>query len=139
MVEEKHMSATTAFVIDLGGTFLCQLSYLLMKKAHVDVEKQISQSSSAYCSSKFFGGSVCLITGSLIHLLVLPFCPLVLLAMNSATAIVISALLAIQYLGERIVWRYDLAALLFIAVGCTGIVILSHSTENQLTSAEVEK
>ena len=93
-----------------------------MKFAHVDAEKS---KKSAICSCKYIAGFICLVVGSIIHVAVLPFCPLVLLAMNSATAIVISAILAIAFLGERLVWQYDSVAFVLIGGGCTGIVLLS--------------
>ena len=78
---------------------------------------------------------VCLIFGNLIHVVVLPFCPIVLLSINSSTAIVMTAMLALIFLNEKLVMPYDLLAFLFISIGCTGIVLMSRSKENEMTTA----
>ncbi len=80
------------------------------------------------------GAIALLIISSLIHVVMLPFLPLILMAMNSATAIIIGAMLAVVFLNERIIWRYDLSAFLFISAGCTGIVLLSKSSEIAMTT-----
>ena len=123
--EEKNLSVITAYFIDVFATLLCQASYLFMKFAHVDSEKK---QTSAFCNLKWWMGMACLLVGSIIHIFMLPFCPVVLLATNSATAIVISAMLAVYYLDERIVWRYDLLAFCLIAAGTIIICLLSRET-----------
>ena len=123
-----------AFMIDLFGTFLCQASYLLIKFAHLDKD---SGHSSSVCSFKYAAGMTCLVIGNIIHVVVLPFCPVILLAINSSTAIVMTAVLAIVFLKERIVWRYDAVAFLLISGGCTGIVLLSQSKESESTTEDV--
>ena len=75
-----------------------------------------------------------LIISSVIHVCMLPFLPLILMAMNSATAIIIGAMLAVAFLKERILWLYDLSAFVFISAGCTGIVLLSKSSEIAMTT-----
>ena len=82
---------------------------------------------------------ICLVIGNIIHVVVLPFCPVILLAINSSTAIVITALLAIIFLKEKIVWQYDCVAFLLISGGCTGIVLLSQSMESTMTSEDVHR
>ena len=93
-----------------------------MKTAHVDSE---SHQGSALFSCKWISGLVFLLVGSFVHVALLPFCPLVLLATNSATAIVMSALMAVYFLDERIVWKYDVTAFLLIATGTTAICVCS--------------
>ena len=38
-ISSKEMSVVIAFLIDVGATFLCQVSYVVMKLAHVDADK----------------------------------------------------------------------------------------------------
>ena len=132
--ESKPLSVLVAFLIDLFATFLCQASYLFMKFAHLKAE---ATKKSAVCSCKYMAGLLSLVVGSLIHIAVLPFCPLVLIAMNSATAIIISALLAIAFLDEKLVWHQDSVAFILIVGGCTGIILLSKSQVTVLTSSDV--
>lgn len=116
------MSVTTAFFIDVFATLVCQTSYVLMKFAHIDAEKK---QSSAICTLKWWMGIFCLVGGSLIHVVMLPFCPVVLLATNSATAIIMSTMLAVYFLEERIIWSHDLLAFFLISIGTTIICLLS--------------
>ena len=125
-MQANQMSVVTAFIIDVGATLLCQLSYILMKFAHIDAEKSQRK---AFLSCKWILGVLCLIGGGVIHIVVMPFCPLVLLATNSATAIVMSAILSVWFLGESIVWKYDLPAFVLISGGTTAMVMLSKETE----------
>lgn len=132
-VQQKEvLSVPVAFGIDVIATLMCQASYLLMKFAHVDAEKIPGRS--PLCSLKWILGLSCLLGGSFIHVVLLPFCPLVLLATNSATAIVMSAMMAVYFLEERIVWRYDLSAFILISIGTTVICLLSKESERQLTT-----
>ena len=130
-MQAKQMSVVTAFTIDVGATLLCQISYIMMKFAHIDAEKT---QKTAILSCKWILAVFCLLIGSVIHIVVMPFCPLILLATNSATAIVMSAILSVWFLDERIVWRYDLLALFLISGGTTAMVILSKENEVQLTT-----
>ena len=101
---------------------MSQFSYILMKFAHIDAEKS---GKSAYLSCKWISGISSLIIGSVVHFIVMPFCPLVLLATNGATAIVMSALLAVWFLNERIVLAYDLPAFVLISAGTITMVMVS--------------
>ena len=125
------MSVVAAFLIDVGATFLCQVSYVVMKLAHIDSDKY---QTTAYCTWKFTVGLTSLLLGGIIHLVVLPFLPLVLVATNSATAIIMSAILSVQCLQERMVWSYDLSAFFLISAGTTAMVLLSRETEAELTT-----
>lgn len=116
------MSVILAFSIDVIGTFLCQCSYILMKKGHIEAEKSHSN---VMMKSHMIMGFACLIVGSIIHVVMLPFCPLVLLATNSATAIVMSSCLAVYFLDEKISWLYDSTAFILICGGTTAMVLLS--------------
>ena len=68
----------------------------------------------------------------------LQFCPLVLLASNVCFELVFSHVLAIKFLGEKLVWKYDLSALLLLIGGCLGIVLLSETEEEELTVERVK-
>ena len=98
-----------------------------MKFAHVEAEKNPEKN--PLTNVKWLSGLACLVIGSIVHVVLIPFCPLVLLATNSASAIVMSAMMAIYFLDERIVWRYDLAAFTLIAIGTTVICLLSKESE----------
>ena len=128
---ENQMSVVTAFTIDVGATLLSQIAYIMMKFAHIDADKT---NKTAFLTCKWLMAVLCLIAGGIIHIVVLPFCPLVLLATNSATAIVMSAILSVWFLDEKIVWGYDILAFTLISGGTTAMVMLSKDTEVELTT-----
>ena len=70
-------------------------------------------------------------------MLVLPFCDLVLLSTTVGLSIIFSNILAMRFLGEKIVWKYDLIAFLCVAGGCTAIILLSKVDDAKLTKAKV--
>ena len=53
-----------------------------------------------------------------------PFADIVLLSFNAAMAIPIQMILAILFLKEIFIWRYDIPALFFIILG-SGFIILT--------------
>ena len=63
----------------------------------------------------------------------LPYADLVLLSTASCLSIVFGNVLAIKFLGEKLVWRYDLASFVLIVVGCGAIVLLSEADETPQT------
>ena len=105
-----------------------------MKFAHIEADKS---EKSAFVSFTFAGAIALLVTSCMIHVAMLPFLPLILMAMNSATAIIIGAMLAVIFLKEQILWCYDMTAFVLISAGCTGIVLLSKSSEIAMTTAIV--
>lgn len=73
------------------------------------------------------------------HLGCLPYLPLILIAINSASGIVMGAMLAVGFLKERIVWRYDLLAFILISCGCTGIVLMTKESESSEIAQTTEE
>ena len=69
--------------------------------------------------------------------MVLPFADLVLLASNSATAIVTSACFSICLLGEKFMWKYDLTALFLIILGNTLTIIQSNKLKDERDIDEI--
>ena len=67
----------------------------------------------------------------------LPFADLVLLAANSASAILTSSLLAVCLLGEKFLWKYDLIALFLIITGNTLNIIQSHQEKVERGADEI--
>jgi len=70
-----------------------------------------------------------MVLGTIIHVLVLPFLDLTLIAVNAVVGIVFSVLLSIFVLGEQLVPKYDVSGLVCISVGCIGIVLSAHKKE----------
>ena len=77
--------------------------------------------------------------GGAIHVLTLPYCDLVLLSTSSALSIIISNILAIRYLGEKLVWKYDLLSFVLIVAGCGAICLLSEADETKQTSDKIKQ
>ena len=122
-------------MIDVVATLLSQCSYILMKFAHIDSEKS---GKSAFLSCKWISGISSLVVGSLLHVVVMPYCPLVLLATNGAIAIIMSALLAVWFLNERIVPAYDLPAFILISAGTITMVMVSQDQQTEVTTLTIE-
>jgi len=72
-------------------------------------------------------------TGAIINVSVLPFCDLVVISTVGAFCILINYALSISLLGEKIVWVYDLPAVLLMIGGCLMVILLSDYSENTYT------
>ena len=130
------------FIVDLASTLANQVAYVMMKRALLSVENtglNGTKKRSPYCSKMYIGGFVLLVVGSLVHVAALPFCDVVLLSTNIATGILFSSILAIKYLGERPVWKYDGPSLALIVAGCLAIVLLSSYEDQKFTVAIIEE
>lgn len=65
-------------------------------------------------------------TGTIIHLIALPYADLTLLAANSAFAIIANLLLSVWLFNEKIIWKYDAPGVLLIIAGSLCIVALAN-------------
>ena len=74
--------------------------------------------------------------GVIVHLCVLPFLDLTLVAGGACLGILVAMLLAIFILGERFNWKYDLLGLTFISAGCITIVLNANKVEQSFTGEE---
>ena len=135
------LSTTLAYIIDV---FLAELpiavSYLLQKMAHHKIEENNKSSMSSvkvYCTCTWIIGFILSVVGGTVGVLVLPYCDLVLLSTTVGISIIMSNLLAMRFLGEKIIWRYDLPAFLLVVAGCTSIVFLSEEDNQVLNKATV--
>ena len=79
-----------------------------------------------------------LIAGNVISSAVLPFCDLVVLSTVTALGIIISDVLAVIYLGERLVWAYDAPAITLIMIGTLTIILLSNYEETTYTPETIK-
>ena len=91
-----------------------------------------------YCNPIWLLGLVCVVTGGVLNGAMLPFCDLVLLSTTVGLSIIFSNLLAVRFLGEKLVWKYDLLAFFLVIGGCTAIVLLSKTEEEELTPDKVK-
>jgi len=107
-----------------------------MKMANFEVEK--SQKNVA-TNCKFILAMFCVLFGGAIHVVTLPFCPLILLSTSSSFAILMSTGLAVMCLKERISWFYDSIAFALISSGTTAIVFMSKENETQLDAQDVKE
>ena len=126
-----NWSVVLAFLVDVLATFLTQLSLILMKQSHHNVEDQDnteedSKPKKGFCTKTWLLGLACLTVGSFLHIAVLPWLDLILASVNSASAIVFSLLLAHLMLKEKFVIRYDLTCFLLVVTGTTIILLLSN-------------
>ena len=70
-------------------------------------------------------------SGTVIHLIVLPYADLTLLAANSALAIIANLLLSIWLFDEKIIWKYDLPGVILIIAGTLCIVLLANKKQEK--------
>lgn len=68
-------------------------------------------------------------SASVIHVIVLPYLDLTLMACNASTAIIMNLILSKKFLGELFIWKYDCTALVLISAGCTTIVLNAHTSQ----------
>ena len=125
-------TAILAFFADfIGSSCVSQIGLLFQKLSHRDQEKRNlrtkdanggSKGSSSYCSWRFLLGMSLMFFGTLVHLCMLPFLDLTLVAGGACLGILVAIMLSVLVLGETFVWRYDLPGLLFIAAGSISIV-----------------
>ena len=54
---------------------------------------------------------------------------MVLFSTTVGISIVFNNAFAMRFLGEKLVWKYDLVAFLLVVGGCTAIVLLSKSDD----------
>ena len=71
--------------------------------------------------------------GSIINVAVLPYCELVVLSTVGVLGILINNALSVIFLGEKMIWRYDLPAILLILTGCLTVVLLSDYSSEKYT------
>ena len=70
-----------------------------------------------------------MITGTIIHLIVLPYADMTLLAANSPIAIIANSMCSIWLFGEKFLWKYDLPAIVMIISGSISIVMLANTQQ----------
>ena len=136
-----HISTTVAYIIDV---FLAELpiavSYLLQKIAHHKIEEKNKKQMSSvrvYCSCTWILGFSLSVFGGTVGVLVLPYCDLVLLSTTVGMSIIMSNLLAMYFLKEKIIWRYDIPAFFLVVAGCTSIMLVSEQDDQKLDRAAV--
>ena len=93
---------------------------------------------SGYLTCEWLVGFAFMTLGSIIHVVVLPFCDLVVLSTITALGIVLSNFLSVTILKEKIVWRYDGPATLLIVFGSFLIVALSDYSETTFTPDDIK-
>ena len=137
------LSPAAAYLLDLLAKFMTTASYLIMKLAHHQLENNPDNEGvgnvKVYCTCTMFLGLVTAFGGGVLDVLMLPFCDLVLLATTVGLSILFSNLLAMKFLGERMVWKYDVVAFLFVVAGCTAIVLLSEVPEEDYTPERIKQ
>ena len=70
-------------------------------------------------------------------MLLLPYIDLVLLASNVAINLIVSTILSVVFLKERLIWKYDAPAFILIVAGAASIVLLSEQPEGTPTHQQV--
>ena len=114
----------------------------MMKKALISVENSGlngEAKKSPYFTKTYLLGFALLAVGSIGHVVVMPFCNIVLLSTSTATGIIMSTFLSIMYLGEKPVGKYDITSTTLIVTGCLAIVFLSNYEDITFTADDIAK
>ena len=134
--------AIVAYVTSIVGTVTTQVGYILMKKGMHKVENtglNGGKQKLGFFTCQWIFGFLILGLGSLIRVVVLSFVDLVILSTIGAFSILFNYLLSIIFLGEVIVWKYDVPAISFILGGSLVIIFLSDYSENKYTPELVKE
>ena len=102
------MVAVLAYIVHQIGTFLNSAAYIYQKVGFMEVEKtglNGTKKKLPFCTSQWLKGFLLMFVGSILHLVVLPFCELVLLSTSSATLIIFNTILSVYFLDEKFSWR----------------------------------
>lgn len=133
--------AVIAYLVDLFGTFLGTIAYILMKKGMIEVENSGlngSKKKIPFFTCTWLTGFIVLLIASIIHVAALPFCDLVVLSTNSSIGILMNNILSVMFLNERVVWSYDIIAISLIISGCLTIVLLSNYDTTTYTPDDIK-
>ena len=71
-------------------------------------------------------------------MVLLTYADLVLLSTNMITAIMFNTFLAIKFLGEKFLWRYDLPAFLLMACSAITIIFLADMEQKLFTPQQMK-
>ena len=104
-----------------------------------DDKAGVKKAKSPFCTLRYIIGLILLIVSALIHAATLPFVDLVLISTLTAVGIIISTLLAIKYLQEKFICKYDLPSFILIILGCTTIVALSNQEETEYSPEQIKE
>ena len=117
-------TATKAFLCDSVATLLINGSFSIQKLGHRAVEDTQHGNHAHFYSGTWWLGFLIMMCGLTIHLIILPYADLTLLAANAFFAIVGNLLLSIWLFDEKWVWKYDFTAATLIVGGCISIGII---------------
>lgn len=92
---------------------------------------------SGFLTCEWMSGFGMMVIGQILHIVVLPFCDLVVLSTDTAQAILFSNLLSVLYLKEKFLWRFDGPAMFLIVIGSIIIVSLSNYNESVYTPDDI--
>ena len=128
--------AVIMFCVDVLASFMVSVAYIAMKKGHMKVENtglNGTQRKNPYLTCEWLIGIILMVAGSLLHVVVLPFVDLVVLQAGTSIAILLNTILAVFYLGEVFMPRYDIPAFSMIIGGSIAIVLFSSFEEKTYT------
>ena len=131
-----NWSSIGAYTGNIIGTLFSQIGYILMKKGMHKVEYSGlngGKKKIGFFTWQWISGFLFLFLGSVINISVLPFCDLVVLSTIGALAILMNNALSVVFLKEKMVWRYDLPAIVLIIGGSLTIVFLSDYSKTTYT------
>lgn len=103
-------------------------------------QSKVEDRKSGFMTCTWLLGFLILTLGSAIHsILVTPHVDIVLLSFNAALAIVIQVLMAIVFLKEVVVYKYDILAITLILLGSSCIILTANFSEDNLTASKIKE
>lgn len=95
---------------------------------------------SGFMTCTWLSGMLITLMGSAVHsILVTPYADIVLLSFNAALAILIQVLMAIVFLKEVVVCKYDIPAITLILIGSSCIILTANFSEDDLTASKIKE
>ena len=131
-----YLSPGVAYLIDALGKLASAGSYIIMKYAHhllEDKQKEGISNVKVYCSCTWLTGLGCIAIGAILNIIAVPYLDFVLLSTTVGLSIVFSNILAMKFLGEKIIWQYDLLSFVLVVGGCITIILVSKTEDEVLT------
>jgi drug/metabolite transporter (DMT)-like permease len=89
-----------------------------------------------FCTKRWFIGFLCICIGSFGHVFMLPFADMTLFTTTCSAAILITVILSMIMLGEKLIPKYDFPAAIFISVGSVITILQMNTTVDTTMNKE---
>ena len=139
------VAAIFAYLGHLVGVLIAIYGLFLQKRVYLERESklvldQVDQGKRRHIllNPGWIVGFGLLAIGGVLQVVLLTYADLVLLSTNMITAIMFNTFLAIKFLGEKFLWKYDLPAFILMAISAITIIFLANMEEKLFTDTQIK-